>query len=306
MLDVATASLTKQVSVQRSNRVPTLYWWSLPLRLRDAATLFSGGLATARAVVHPASALGNEAAALGAQLWPGDTARVTDVGALLEARDEGRVAPCTIAIFPATVRDDELEPRMTRFHDDLERLGFTIAIVPDGDGRARHHFCFRVPGQVIVALEHLAHGRGFGGNPGQVEMALLSGLQLRPKHQASLRLVLQNGGTMLLGEGAGGRRRITYLESSKGYTGVFEDLSLREFAGERAREAWRRFPVGVVMFIGLPFFIATFWIHSLMTRRGARDAAAPVAPSGASSATQGVAVSTRAAALKEPAPRPTA
>jgi len=279
-LPTASARLTKQVSVQRSNRVPTLYWWGLPLRLRDVATLYADGLAGARAVVHPASALGEDRATLGATAWPGDTARVTDVRALLEARDGGRVGPCTIAIFPPTVRDDELEPRMPRFHDDLERFGFTIALIPDGDGRARHRFCFRVPGKAILALEHLAHGRRFGGNPGQVEMALLTGLQLRPKHVAQLRLVLQGGGVQLVGEGAGGRQRITYLESNQGYTGVIDELNLHDAARERAREAWRRFPLGVLMPTGLLFFIAIFWIHSLMTHRGAQSAAAMGAPGG--------------------------
>jgi hypothetical protein len=264
-----TTSLVKHVSVQRSNRVPTLYWWSLPLRLRDAAALFADGLGGARAVVHPASALRAEGAALGARPAPGGAAWVSEVAALLEGRDDGRIDPCTIAIFPPTIRDHEIEPRLQPFHAELERLGFTIAVVPEAEGRARHRFCFRVPGKVIVALEHLAHGRGFGGNPGQVEMALLGGLQLRPKHSAHLQLVLEGGEVQLVGSGGGGRQRITYLESNKGYTGVYEERSWQAAAGERAREAWRRFPVGVVMFIGLPFFIAAFWLQSWFAgRRG--------------------------------------
>ncbi len=252
-LPIASATLTKFVAVQRSNRVPTLYWWSLPLRLRDVATLYADELRGARAVVHPASALGTEFVKLGAIAWPGDTARVSDARALLAARDDGRVGPCTIAVFPLIVRDDELEPRMTRFHADLEQLGFTVAMIPDGDGLARHRFCFRVPGKAIVALEHLAHGRSFGNNPGQVETALLSGLQLRPKHVAHLHLVLRDGGVQLVRDGG---------------------------AVARARETWRRFPFGVLMFIGLPFFIVMFWIRSLVTRRGAQTAAATRAPGG--------------------------
>ena len=276
MPDGAAVSLTKHVSLQRASRGTTLYWWSLPLRLRDVKLLFGAGLTGARAIVHPASALGHEAAALGAKPWPGDTVCVADIGALLEARDGGQVAPCTIAIFPPAVPDSELAPHLAHFRDDLEQLGFTIAMVPDGDGRARHRFCFRVPGHSIVALEHLAHGRRFADDPARVEAALLDGLRLRPRGVAHLRLVLQNGTVQLIGDKT----------------------------GARVREAWRRFPLGVVMMIGLPFFIAAFWIHSLMTRRGARVAAAPAAPAGTPSATRVAA--TPGAARSGPAPRPTA
>jgi hypothetical protein len=135
-----------------------------------------------------------------------------------------------------------------------------------------------VPGKVIQALEHLALGRGFGGNAGQVEMALLQSLGLRPNHAAPLRLVMQGGAAELVGIDASGRRRVTYLESGKGYTGVYQELSLRAAIGERVRESWRRFPIGVVMFVGLPFFIATFWIANL-ARRGAASRFAPPPPS---------------------------
>jgi hypothetical protein len=268
--------LQKFVAVRRSNALPTLYWWSLPLAPREVSRLFADSLVGARAVVHPAAALAGtpEIAAI---RWPGGTARVEDVTALLEARTEGRVPPCTIAIFPPTARDADLEPRMTSFRAELERLPYTIALVPEGDGRARHRFSFRVPGKVIRALEHLALGRGFGGNPGQVEMALLQGLGLRPNHEAPLRLVLQDGGVELVGVDSSGRRRIQYLDGGKGYTGLYEELSLGDAVRERAREAWRRFPVGVVMFIGLPFFIAAFWLANLV--RGHRLPAA-VPPAG--------------------------
>jgi len=258
--------LQKFVSVRRSNRLPTLYWWSLPLGLREVATLYADALENSRAVVRPAAALAGLDEELGIRAWPGGTARVEHVRALLDARDDARVGPCTIAIFPPTVRDDELERRVARFEEDLERLPFTIAMVPDGDGRARHHFCFRVPGKVIGALEHLALGRGFGGNPGQVEMALLQGLTLRPNQVAALRLVMRDGGAALVGIDTSGRRRVQYLESGKGYTGIAEELSMHDALGERLRESWRRFPIGVVMFLGLPFFIASFWIGSLAQR----------------------------------------
>lgn len=260
------STLHKFLSVQRSNRVPTLYWWTLPLSPRDVATLYADSLVEARAVVHPASALGG---AVSSTPWPGGTARVADVPALLEARHEGRVGPCTIAIFPPTVRAADLERRLDRFPDELERLGFTIAMIPEGDGRAQHRFCFRVPGKVIRALEHLALGRAFGGNPGQVEMALLQGLALRPNHSAPLRLVMQDGSATLVGRTADGRKRVHYLESGKGYTGQYEILSMRDAVHERWKEGWRRFPVGVVMFIGLPFFIGAFWLRSLVSNRNA-------------------------------------
>ena len=258
--------MQKFVSVRRSNRLPTLYWWSLPLAPRTVATLFADALENARAVVHPASALAGFEQELGVRPWLGGTARVERVGALLAARDDARLGPCTIAIFPPTARDEDLERRVARFEEELERLPFTIAMVPDGDGRARHHFCFRVPGKVIAALEHLALDRGFGGNSGQVEMALLQGLALRPNQVAALRLVMQGGGASLVGIDASGRRRVVHLESGKGYAGVLETLSMRDALGERIREGWRRFPIGVVMFVGLPFFIATFWIGSLVRR----------------------------------------
>jgi hypothetical protein len=258
--------LQKFVVVRRSDEVPTLYWWTLPVGPRAIAALYADALQQARAVVHPASALAGLEAELRADPWPGGTARVREVGALLAARDQGRVGPCTIAFFPPTVRDDDLERRVAQLRSELERLPFTIAMVPEGDGRARHHYCFRVPGKVIQALEHLALGRGFGGNSGQVEMALLQGLGLRPNHAAPLRLVLQGGGAALVGLDGSGRRRVTYLESGKGYTGVYDELSMREAIGERLRESWRRFPIGVVMFVGLPFFIAAFWIGSLAQR----------------------------------------
>jgi hypothetical protein len=266
------AALTKFVSVQRSDRAPTLYWWSLPLGLADVARLFADQLPGARAVVHPASALGAAAVDLHARDLPGGAALVPDVAALLVARDAGRVRPCTIAVFPPTTRDEDLQTRAD-WAAALERLPFTIAIQPDGDGRARHRFCLRVPGKVIAAIEHLAHERRFGGNPGQVEMALLQGLALRPKHTAQLQLVLRDGAATLVRIDASGRRRVTLLESGKGYTGATSVMPLSEALRERAREARRRFPVGVVMFIGLPFFIASFWIAS-WARRG-KPAGAP-------------------------------
>jgi len=267
-------TLQKFVSVRRSNEVPTLYWWSLPIGPRSIAGLYADALEQARAVVHPATALRGLEDELGATRWPGDTARVTSVVALLAARDSGRVGPCTIAFFPPTARDEDLQRRVAKFQSELERLPFTIAMVPEGDGRARHQFCFRVPGKVIRALEHLALGRGFGGNPGQVEMALLQGLGLRPNHAAPLRLVMQGGTAALVGIDGSGRRRVTYLESAKGYTGVYEELSMRDAVGERVRESWRRFPIGVVMFVGLPFFIAAFWIANL-AHRSAADRSVP-------------------------------
>jgi hypothetical protein len=77
---------------------------------------------------------------------------------------------------------------------------------------------------------------------------------------------MRDGGATLVGIDGSGRRRVQYLESEKGYTGTVEELSMRDALSERLREGWRRFPIGVVMFVGLPFFIAAFWIGSLAQR----------------------------------------
>jgi hypothetical protein len=268
----AGAAIRKSVWVRRSNQSPTLYWWNLPLSLRDLPVVLGDSLAGARAVVHPAAALGALGQGLGARELSGGAALVADVRGLLEERDAGRIAPCSIALFPSTARDEDLAT--PDFHARLERLPFAIAMLPDGDGRARHQFCFRDPGKVIAALEHLSLGRSFGGNAGQVEMALLQGLALRPNHVARLQLVMGQGSASLVAIQSGGRRRVHYLESGKGYTGVCEDLSLRDALSERLGESWRRFPVGVVMFVGLPFFIAAFWLRNLATSRGVHGAAA--------------------------------
>jgi hypothetical protein len=195
------------------------------------------------------------------------------------------LGPCTIAFFPPTTSDEDLERRCGEMHHALEKLPFTLALRPDGDGRARHHFCFRVPGKVIAVLEHLALGRGFGGNPGQVEMAFLQGIQLRPGHRADLQILLQSGTAALVRDQDGGRRRVTFLESGKGYTGVYEEVPLRDALRARVREGWRRFPVGIVMFVGLPFFIASFWVARWLGRPGARATPAHSESGGAPSTT---------------------
>lgn len=274
-------TLTKCLAVRRSGVVPTLYWWTLPLPVHRLVELYPDALTGARALVWPSHAV-TRAADLHPRVLPGDVALVADPGALLAARDQGRVAPCTIALFPAGIADTELEKRAAGMRDGFENLPFTIALRPEGDGRARHHYCFRVPGKVIAALEFLALERGFGGNAGQVEMALLQGLNLRPAQSTALQLRLLDGRALLGGISAGGRRRITYLESGKGFTGVDENLPFRRALEARLREAWRRFPVGVVMFAGLPFFIAAFWIARAAGRPGASATAASPPGSAAS------------------------
>ena len=121
------AGLEKYVAVRRSEREPTLYWWSLPLALPRLAALEAEALHAARLVVHPAAALGTHAALLGARATPGDTAAVRDVQRLLALRADGAVGPLTAALFPASVSDAELAPRLGRFLAELERLPFTIA-----------------------------------------------------------------------------------------------------------------------------------------------------------------------------------
>lgn len=261
------ASIRKILWVRRSDATPTLYWWSLPLSLRAYATTFAADLAATRALVFPHSALAARAVPLGAEFLSDHVALVAKVGELLHERDEGRIGACSMVFFPASRDANELRSAAGVLPAALERLGFTLAIVPHGDGGMQHRFAFRVPGKVLAAIEALALERRFGGNPGQVEMAFLQGLNLRPGHRARLALVLENGAASVQGVDRGGRRRLRYLESGKGYTGTFEEMTLRAAVVERLREAWRRFPIGVIMFLGLPLFIAAFWAQHALARR---------------------------------------
>ncbi len=269
--------------MRRSDQTPTLYWWTLPLSPGRLATVFAATLSTSRALVHPSAALDRCAGGLESRSLGHSVARVDDVAGLLRAMDEERVSACTIAIFPSSRSDTELERAAPVVAQGLEQLGFTMAIVPGGEAGARFRCAFRVPGQVLEAVEALALERRFGGNLGQVEMAFLQGLGLRPNQAARLRLVLAGGGASLVGVDRAGSRRVHYLESGKGYTGTYEEMSLREAVGERVRESWRRFPISVVMFAGLPFFIGAFWTRNVLGRRGASPAK-PESSSGSSRA----------------------
>lgn len=241
---------TKFIAVQRSDRAPTLHWWSLPLPLGALATIAPDQLAGAHAVVHSHTGI----------------AFVEDMAALFAACDNGRMQECTIAIFPLSIARAQLQPRLANFVADLEHFPFTIAIRPEAGGRGRYRFCFRVPGKIVAAIEHVALGRSFGGNPGQVEMALLQGLALRPKQRADLRLILQEGGATLEQDFAGGCRHVTWLASGRGFVCERTEIAWPDVVRARFREDTRRFPVGRVMFVGLPFFIATFWIATLLRR----------------------------------------
>ena len=269
--------LTKFVAVRRSPVVPALHWWTLPLPVQRLAGLYADLIAGAGALVSPGQAVG-AGAQVAARLLPGDVALVADGAALLTARDQGRVAPCTIAFFPPGMSDADLETHAAAMRDALETLPFTIALQPEGDGRARHHYCFRVPGKVVLALEHLALERGFGSHPEQVEKALVQGLQLRPGQRLELQLVLRDGKASLGGASSTGRQSVKYLESGKGYTGSSAALPFGTALRDHTREAWRRFPVGVVMLAGLPVFIAAFWIGRWAGRPGARATAAVTPP----------------------------
>jgi len=260
-------SIEKTLWVRRSDRTPTLYWWSLPLSPSGLARVFHDTLVSTRALVYPLAAAGRCADRLDFTRLSSSVARVDDVLALLSALDHERVRACTVALFPASRSDAELVHAAAALPEDLERQGFTIALLPGGEGDARFRYCFRVPGKVLEAVEALALGRRFGGNLGQVEMALLQGLALHPNQAARLRLVLEAGGATLHGVDRAGRRRIRYLETGKGYTGTYEEMTLREAVGERVRESWRRFPISVVMFAGLPFFIGAFWVHHVLAGR---------------------------------------
>jgi hypothetical protein len=263
---------TKFITVQRSDLTPTLHWWSLPLPLRALSSIASDQLNGAHAVVHPASAA--LAVSPGLEVV-GDAdaavAWVDDVATFFAACDDGRVAPCTIAVFPSSITRTQLAPRLARFARDLEHLPFTVAVRPEGGGRGRHRFCFRVPGKVVTAIEQVALGRGFGGSPGQIELALLQALALRPKQQARLTLVLQDGGATLEQTRTGGRRHVTWLVSGAGFVGQERERAWSDVARARFREDLRRFPVGRVMFVGLPFFIASFWVATLLRRRRRAD-----------------------------------
>jgi hypothetical protein len=263
----------KRIGVRRSDRTPTLYWWSLPLPLRDVAHIYADGLAGSRALVYPAAAVAGCGDAIGAAAGGYGTARVDDVTALLQARHEGRVGACRMAIFPASRTDADLALFAARMQRDIELTGFTIAIQSSDASPARHEFCFRVPGKVLDALQFLAAGRTFGDNLGQIEMALLQGLTLRPKQRTQLDLVLAGDAAELVGRDPSGRRRVQYLETGKGYTGVYEELTLRQAVGARTREAWRQFPIGVVMFAGLPLFIGAFWAKNALSRKAPRKRA---------------------------------
>lgn len=280
-MDAATASLEprrgairKVLWVRRSNDMPTLYWWSLPLSFQAFSEIFRDEVTSSKALVFPAQALSACHEALRPQEVAQGVALVLDVPALLRVRDQGRADDCSIVIFPASRTRADLERAAAALPGDLERQGFTMAILPRGDGGMRHRFAFRVPGKVLQAIEGLALGRRFGGNLGRVEMAFLQGLALRPNRRARLALVLENGGASVQGVDRAGRRRVYYLETQKGYTGTWEDLTLRDAVGERVRESWRRFPVGVVMFAGLPFFIGAFWAQHVFSRRHRRSSSA--------------------------------
>ncbi len=276
----ATAVLAAQVDavaktlwVRRSNETPALYWWSLPLPLAAWADLFASELAGSHALVRPVRALGSNAAALGVREFVPGVGHLRDVPGLMRAVDETG-AQCVIAIFPASRSDKELQRAALELRSDLERQAFTMAIVAKGDGGLAHRFAFRVPGKVLLAVEALALDRRFGGNLGQVEMAFLQGLGLRPGQRARLTLMLADGNAWLQGVEPGGRRRVRYLESQNGYVGRSEELTLRAAVGERLRESWHRFPAGALTLATLPVFIGAFWARN--TRRN--DPAQPSSP----------------------------
>lgn len=260
-------ALDKHVGVCRSSSVPALYWWNLPLAMPRLLTLAAEALPGGRLVIHPAPALGAHAAAIGARGWPGETAVVRDVQRFLALCADGDIPPVTAAFFSAAAGEVELARYCSRIPAELEQLPFTVALRPDGDGRARYEGCFRAPGRALAALEEVALGRRFGADPAQQEAELLAALALQPGRAASLRLVLQQGGVRLLREQAGGLRQWILLESGSGEAAIRREPSLAEAVRRRVRESWRRFPVGVVMFAGLPFFIAAFWLASLTRRR---------------------------------------
>lgn len=259
--------MAKAIRVRRSDRTPTLYWWSLPLPLRDFQRLYAPVLAGARALVHPVTALAQtQHLVVGTN---GAVAFVDDVTGLLLARHEGLVRACCMAFFPPSRTTADLERFAVRMGSELELTGFTMALRAESDAPSRHEFCFRVPGKILEALQLLAAGRPLGENLGQVEMALLQGLALRPKQDRQLELVSLSGAAELVGL-QDGWRRVQYLHSARGYTGVYEDLGFGQAIRGRVREAWRRFPIGVVMFAGLPFFIGAVWAKNAVSRKTPR------------------------------------
>ena len=265
--------LQKKLTVRRCAEDPRLHWWSLPLSLRQFSQVFRADFRGAEAKVLPANALdavdaallavGDEppepsgGVAVGVQVAAGlmhakhrspNTLRLGDVAALLDLADSGQVAPCLITI--------EKQPGVSLF--DLQ--------VPELHS-AQLQFRFHRQGDAVRALESLTLGRGFGADPVGAERALLSHADFTSGSQHNLRLVLENGEARLDSIGDGGRLRVCYLESGRGYSGSSESRSRWQAWRESWKEERRRFPVKVVLFAGLPVFIGIFRAGGALLRR---------------------------------------
>ena len=269
----AAVRLQKTLSVRRSTTDVERHWWSLPFSLKQFSQVFHADLRAAEAIISPGNALDAVDAALLAlaedqpdssggvavevQVSVGlmqskqrspSVLRLADVAALLDLADSGRVAPCRITI---------------------ERQGgsplFTIQ-VPERHAE-QLQYCFHRRGDAVRALASLTLGRGLGTDPVGAESDLLRHEDFADAARHSLQLVLEKGGARLEGLEDGGRRRVCYLESGRGYQGSSEVRSRWQVWRESWREDCRRFPVKVILFAGLPVFIGMFRAAGALLRR---------------------------------------
>lgn len=279
----AAVRLQKSLSVRRSDEDPARLWWSLPLSLRQFRRCFAAELQHADALVRPPAAVDSVDAVIlsvaqdeGAQpaasrtadsssggatsvqlaperlhrrVVPEGTLCFRDVPALLELVDQGRVAPCRIRVHP----DGAAE---ARFHIDI----------PEADS-ARAQFLFEQPGDAVRALESLALGRRFGNAAANLETSLCRCLESAPEGELALRLVLEHGAARLESTSSDGRRRTCHLHSVEGRSGEVDVRSRWDVWRETSREWRRRFPVNVILFAGLPLFIAFFRVGGAIVRR---------------------------------------
>jgi hypothetical protein len=270
----AAVRLQKTLSVRRCQEAASLLWWSQPLSLTQFSQVFRNDLRGAEATVLPADALDAVDAAL---LAVGDdlvsepsgsgavgvqvatnllqrrhdapaTLRLTNIAALMSRADAGRLAPCQVTIEPQPGRP------------------FCTMQIPQHNA-AQVQFRFHRHGDAVRALASLTLGRGFGGDPVAAEQALLQHKDFANGTSRELQLILENGAARLEAFEDGGRRRVCYLQSGRGYCGDSERRSRWQVWRAAWNEERRRFPVKVVLFAGLPVFIAIFRAGGALLRR---------------------------------------
>ena len=108
-LESPPGSIRKRLWVRRSNTLPNLYWWSLPLSLQAFADAFPEEITSARALVFPSQALTQCRDELQPEALSSQVSLVQDAAALLRARDQGRAGECSILLFPASRTAQDLQ-----------------------------------------------------------------------------------------------------------------------------------------------------------------------------------------------------